>query len=135
MAVRIPLEKTRRKMESTISLINIVFLMLIFFLVAGQLAPPADKQVDLVETTDAESLPPPEALYVRADGTLVFRGQPTDAASYLAANPLPAEGPDSLLKLGVDRNLDAARLVEIVDELYAAGAPAIRVVTRKAGTQ
>lgn len=50
MAVRIPREKTKRKMESTISLINIVFLMLIFFLVAGQLAPPADKEVDLVET-------------------------------------------------------------------------------------
>lgn len=121
-------------METTISLINIVFLMLIFFLVAGQLAPPADKQVELVETTDAESLPPPEALYVRADGTLVFRGQP-DAASYIAANRLPAEGRTACWKLGVDRNLDAARLVEIVDELYAAGAPAIRVVTRKAGTQ
>ena len=135
MAVRFPREKTKRKMESTISLINIVFLMLIFFLVAGQLAPPADKEVDLVETTDAESLPPPDALYARADGTLVFRGQPTDAASYLAANPLPEEGPESILKLAVDRNLDAARLVEIVDELYGAGAPGIRVVTQKAGTQ
>lgn len=135
MAVRIPREKVKRQMESTISLINVVFLMLIFFLVAGQLAPPADKQVDLVETTDAENLPPPEALYVRADGTLVFRGQPTDAASYLAANPLPAGEPEAQLKLGVDRNLDAARLVEIIDELYGAGAPAIRVVTQKAGAQ
>lgn len=135
MAVRIPRENHKRQMESTISLINVVFLMLIFFLVAGQLAPPADKQVELVETTDAESLPPPEALYVRADGTLVFNGQPTDAASYMAAHPLPAENPESTLKLAVDRNLDAARLVEIIDELYGAGAPSIRVVTQKAASQ
>jgi biopolymer transport protein ExbD len=40
----------RQGREPTIALINIVFLMLIFFLVAGTLAAPLDKELKLVST-------------------------------------------------------------------------------------
>ena len=52
----------RKKGEPTIALINIVFLMLIFFLVAGTLAQPLDGDLELVETSDLEGREPPEAL-------------------------------------------------------------------------
>ena len=141
----------KRQSESTISLINIVFLMLIFFLIAGQLAPPVDPDVTLAETTEAPPLAPPDALFADSEGRLSHRGQPVEIAAYLAA--LGADGPASSLApgpapgpvpgedagtggpavlLAVDRDLDAARMLEIADQLYRAGAGKVSLVTRGA---
>ena len=51
-----------KKPEPAIALINIVFLMLIFFLIAGTLAPPLDKDLTLVRTAGLEGREPPDAL-------------------------------------------------------------------------
>lgn len=141
----------KRQAESTISLINIVFLMLIFFLIAGQLAPPVDPDVTLAETTQAPPLAPPDALFADSEGRLSHRGQPVEIAAYLAALGAdgPASGPASGLApgpvpgedagtggpavlLAVDRDLDAARMLEIADQLYRAGAGKVSLVTRGA---
>lgn len=141
----------KRQAESTISLINIVFLMLIFFLIAGQLAPPVDPDVTLAETTDAPPLAPPDALFADSEGRLSHRGQPVEIAAYLAAlgadgpasglapgpAPGPAPGEDAgtggpAVLLAVDRDLDAARMLEIADQLYRAGAGKVSLVTRGA---
>jgi biopolymer transport protein ExbD len=141
----------KRQAESTISLINIVFLMLIFFLIAGQLAPPVDPDVTLAETTEAPPLAPPDALFADSEGRLSHRGQPVEIAAYLAAlgadgpasglapglAPGPAPGEDAgtggpAVLLAVDRDLDAARMLEIADQLYRAGAGKVSLVTRGA---
>jgi biopolymer transport protein ExbD len=75
--------KPRR--EPTIALINVVFLMLVFFMVAGALAPPLDPTLSLVDTAELEGRPPPDALVLHADGRLSYRGAALgDAAAYLA---------------------------------------------------
>ncbi|ADZ70687.1 ExbD/TolR family protein [Polymorphum gilvum] len=117
-----------RKTETTISLINIVFLMLIFFLIAGQLAPPADPEVDLVTSSEAEPLPPPDALFARADGSLVYRGAPISPQDYIADHAGGAETP---VRLGADQNLPAIKLIDLVDALHATGAARVEVVTRR----
>ena len=133
----------KRQAESTISLINIVFLMLIFFLIAGQLAPPVDPDVTLAETTEAPPLAPPDALFADSEGRLSHRGQPVEIAAYLASlgadgpAPGPAPGEDAgtggpAVLLAVDRDLDAARMLEIADQLYRAGAGKVSLVTRGA---
>ena len=71
----------RRKQEPTLALINIVFLMLIFFLVACTPAPPRDPDLTLVETRDLEGREPPNAVVVRADGSLSYRGQPVEGVA------------------------------------------------------
>lgn len=65
----------RTKGEPTIVLINIVFLMLIFFLVAGTLAQPLDDDLQLIETSDLECREPLDALVLHADGRLSYRGE------------------------------------------------------------
>ncbi len=57
--IRISPKRTSRKPENTIALINVVFLMLIFFLVAGTLAPSPDHNVDFITlaTKDPAALP------------------------------------------------------------------------------
>ncbi|MFN4009755.1 MAG: ExbD/TolR family protein [Pannonibacter sp.] len=129
--IRLNRDKPMRKMETTISLINIVFLMLIFFLVAGQIAPPLDSAVTLTDAREAESLPPPDALFAHADGRLTFRGADISADAFVSDRRmrLTTDAPEILL--AADRELDARRLVDVVDALKQAGAARVKVVTRR----
>jgi biopolymer transport protein ExbD len=120
----------RRKPEPTIALINIVFLMLIFFLVAGTLAQPLDSALQLVETRDLEGREPPDALVVHSDGGLSYRGDElSDVAAFL-------EGRDAAalerVRIVPDRTLDAAKLVRLARDLRAGGAQSVVIVTEQA---
>ncbi|MTI45529.1 biopolymer transport protein ExbD [Roseibium hamelinense] len=117
--------------EATISLINVVFLMLIFFLVAGQLTPPEDPEVTLSQSEDAMPLPPPDALYARADGGLFYRDAPVTAQEYLRQLAKTGGTEMPKVRLAADQALAAADLLAHVDALYGAGAERVVVVTRK----
>lgn len=132
--------RPKRPQENTLSLINIVFLMLIFFLIAGQLSPPVDPSVSLAQTTGAPPLPPPDALFADAEGVLRYRGQVLSAEAFMAdhapggetagaADDAPAR---PAIRLAADRALPAVRLLVLVDALYAAGAGSVSVVTVRA---
>ncbi len=120
----------RRRPEPMIALINIVFLMLIFFLVAAAIAPPLDRGVALVQTDQVEGRAPPDAAVIRADGTLIYRGAEIGSETYLAAR-LSATAETVALRLVPDRDLPAARLVAIAADLRRAGADEIWIVTER----
>ncbi|WP_187968802.1 ExbD/TolR family protein [Aquibium microcysteis] len=125
----------RSPQESTITLINVVFLMLVFFLIAGTLTPPLDKDVTLISTLQSEQAEPPDALFVTADGVMRARGAEVTAPDYVAAvrqkELLLPEDPVTV-KIAADRELPAERLIAIVGELRDAGATRITVVTERA---
>jgi len=127
--ITLPRKAEKRQLETTISLINIVFLMLIFFLVAGQLAPPQDGQVDLSKSEQAPPLPPPDALYARSDGSLIYRDEEVTAEAFLGHQTQAGE---TVVRLGADSALAADKLLGHVGALYAAGAHKVLIVTRKA---
>lgn len=120
----------KKKAEPTIALINIVFLMLIFFLVAGTLAQPLDGALKLIETGDLEGREPPDALVLHANGDISYRGAPMEDVLGFAADL----GPEGLAKVKIvpDRSVDASRLVEVSRNLRAAGAQSIVIVTERA---
>ncbi len=113
----------RRKRDSTIALINIVFLMLIFFLIAGTVAPPLDPKLELVDTSGLERRDPPDALVLHQDGTLSFQGAPTDPAAYMASR---GTGP---VRVVPDRDVPGSRLIEVTRTLRNLGAPSVFLVT------
>ena len=116
--------------EPTIALINIVFLMLVFFMVASTLAQPLDRSLDLVRTADLEGRAPPDALVIHPDGRLVYRGaDQLDVAAYLEG--LPKEQRD-VIRLVPDRALPASDLVALTRDLRAAGAQRVILVTERA---
>lgn len=130
MAMRRP--RPRTKPEPTIALINIVFLMLIFFMIAGVLAPPLDDGVTLVETSAMDGRTPPDAPVVDAEGQLSFRGLPTDVASVVALAEASFEGGGPApVRLVPDRDLPAETLLDLAGQLSAAGAGAVWLVTEK----
>lgn len=120
----------KRKSEPTIALINIVFLMLIFFLVAAQIAPPLDRDLDLISTSDLEGREPPDALVVSAAGELSYRGTPVTPAQYVE---IKRESAPVLtgIRLIPDRDLSATRLIGIGAELRALGVERVFIITER----
>ncbi len=119
----------RKDREPTIALINVVFLMLIFFLVAGTIAPPLDTDLKLVRTTDIDTSAPADALVVHESGELAHKGQPiASSADFLTTLNDEAR---ATVRIIPDRNLPAETLVRIGRELRAAGAGRIVIVTER----
>ena len=117
--------------EPTIALINIVFLMLVFFMVAGALAPPLDSDLSLVKTQDIDTSPPPDALVVHPDGRLSYRGEDVETAqAYVVAAGLEnAEVP--VVRIVPDQDLPAGQLVALSRDLVAAGVGRVVIVTER----
>ncbi|MCV6584011.1 MAG: biopolymer transporter ExbD [Marinibacterium sp.] len=119
----------RGKAEPTIALINIVFLMLIFFLIAGTLAPPMDRDVALVSTRDLDGQEPPDTLVIRADGTLYLRG--IELTSVEAFVDRLSDEDRSALRIVPDRDLPARTLIGHAREMRGLGAERILIVTER----
>lgn len=121
--------RTKTEREPTIALINIVFLMLIFFLVAGTLAPPLDKGLRLVTTAEIEATAPADALVLHADGRMTHRGTDiADAAAFLSDMPEEAR---ALVRVVPDRDLPAGTLIAVGRSLREAGAGTVLIVTER----
>lgn len=119
----------RTRLEPTIALINIVFLMLVFFMVAGTLSQPLDKDLRLVRTSDLEGRAPPDTLVVHPDGRLAYRGAAVASAqAFYAARPEDAR---EVVRVVPDAALSAAILVDLARELRVAGASRVVIVTQR----
>lgn len=119
----------KKEREPTIALINVVFLMLIFFLIAGTVAPPLSKDVTLVETSDLDGSAPPEGLVILKDGSLMSAGEVISTAeAYLATLP---EDEISDVRVIPDREAPAEVLLSTAAALKAAGAERVLVATER----
>lgn len=118
----------RPKAEPTIALINIVFLMLIFFLVAAQIASPLDPDLELVSTKDIEQSAPPSHLVIHADGSTTFQGNVVSIDNYVTG--LSADETEQL-RIIPDRNVPAVKLVDIANQLKTLGVKRIYLVTER----
>ncbi len=116
--------------EPTIALINIVFLMLIFFMIAGTLAPPIDKSLSLVRTSELDPRDPPDTLVIHADGRLWLRGiELTSVEAYMERL---TDDDRSAVRVVPDRDLPALRLMEHIAVMRAGGADRVLLVTERA---
>lgn len=101
--------------------------MLIFFLVAGSLTPPIDKDVELVETVVAIPVPPPDALTLHGDGHLSYRGKTTSAEDYILHHVKAGEA----VRLLTDRTVKADKLLQVAAKLRDGGASSVRVISKR----
>lgn len=116
--------------EPTIALINIVFLMLIFFMIAGTLAPTLDPNLKLISAADLEGREPPDTLIIHADGQMSMRGNPVATATEFF-EALDSEQ-QKTVRIVPDRMLPAKDLVRIANSLRAAGAEKVMIVSERA---
>lgn len=114
MALNLPPRRPERAhIDTSLSIVNIVLLLLFFFMILGQTAPPAPG-LDLSTTEDLplEQLPSP-ILIVETDGAWQLDGEPISPDLLPAA--VPAAG-GQVLHLMIDRMAPARLLVETLND-------------------
>lgn len=104
------------------SLIDVVFILLIFFMIASRFEKPAIK-VDLPnassgETIDREVL----AVTIDAESRVYLEGKPVDPAAFKARiAPRLAQNPELTAALYCDGEVPFQAVVEVMDRLKSAG--------------
>jgi biopolymer transport protein ExbD len=116
-------------------LINIVFLLLIFFMVAGRLS-----SSDPFEVTPPDSASAGEAqldgaeILLGSDGALALDGQEVDRATLLARlERRLQDAPDLPLRLRADQGGAARGLVALMQDLRRLGAHEVTLITLPEG--
>ena len=110
----------RRSGESIVPMINVVFLLLVFFLMTATIAPPDPFATEPPIAEAAEASDPGDVLFVGAGGELALgdvRGEEVFGAVV----------PGAPLLVRADARLPAAELAAVLARLSAAGVTGIRL--------
>lgn len=126
----IPAPVRKSKPDFSLSTINIIFLLLLFYLVSGSLLQQAEREADLPLTRDLPIEQLPRPLLLLTQEALVLDGRPIGHAALADAALEAMEGspPREFLNVLAERDVPATRLLQLVGHLQAAGI-AVRLVT------
>ncbi|WP_439137143.1 biopolymer transporter ExbD [Roseicyclus sp.] len=111
--------------RAIVPMINVVFLLLVFFLMTASLTPPPPLAITAPMAETPRSDPQPGTLYIAADGQMIFGTMTGDAA--LAA--LSAARPNGPLPIMADAAYPAAELARLLPRLAGLGVTDIRLIT------
>ncbi len=111
--------------ENIVPMINVVFLLLIFFLMSAQIAPPDPFEIVPPQATGAETPVPGDTLFVAADGSVSYAGETGDGA--WAA--LAGHAPDTPLMIRADGGLQGSVLAAMLPRLAGLGLTDISLIT------
>lgn len=129
--MRIDMPPRKPKAEAIVPMINVVFLLLVFFLMTAQIAPPEPFQVLLPAAEQDTAVEGQVALYVNAEGLVGYqdlRGEAAITAAIAALAEGDADTPDPLL-LRADAGVEAVSIAKLMTELSKAGARDVTLVT------
>jgi biopolymer transport protein ExbD len=144
--VRLPPLPVRTPIEPTLALINVVFLLLLFFVVTGTIVYQHDRSI-VPPTSIAlhTGKAPIDAVYVDAEGQLRFRGEAhsaADIAHALRAGSGQGSGQDAdqgadqaaaaivrPIQVVADRRLRAQALLAVLADLKDQGLHSLSIVT------
>lgn len=116
----------RPVIEPTLPLINIVFLLLIFFLIAGTIQSPISQDVIVPSQSvsfDEVEFTPDEWIYAQSDGSLSFGGEPITESDFGSAMK------SNRVVLFADANLRGEKLTKILRALNETGCDQVMIVT------
>ncbi|PWG63275.1 ExbD/TolR family protein [Spiribacter halobius] len=121
----------RRQDSGLLPLINVVFLLLVFVMLAGQLAP---QDVSGIRPPASSQGTPPvsEAVEVTlaANGRLQLAGEPVTADTLSDRLAARLEAQSTLrVRLRADARVDSQRIVSLLDVVRAAGARELELMT------
>lgn len=127
----LPRHGSRTADDSLIPLINIVFLLLIFFMVAGQIAQQQDPDISPPSSASRLALEPTKVeLAMNSAGALTLDGQAVDAATLAQRiTSLAAEETDIRVSLRADRDATATDLDGVFTQLRDLGVSTITLHT------
>lgn len=117
----IPRPARRPRGEAILPMINVVFLLLIFFLMTAELAPP--EPVAITPPHAAQGTPGEADMraFLGGDGAFYF-GDDTGEQALAALRAALEQGAEKRVELGADADAPAKRLAEVMARLTAIGA-------------
>lgn len=116
-----------------IPLINIVFLILIFFLVASTVRPFSDREVRLAQSSETKGAGSgTRMIVVRSDGTRYVAGAEVSQSELNAYLAEWAGEADRGITVVADKDMPATDLIDVVTAANAAGLQDVKLLTRKA---
>jgi biopolymer transport protein ExbD len=130
--------------DALVPLINVVFLMLIFFMIAGRITTPDALPVEPPTSAQGQPLPPePVVLLMDAEGNLAWDGEVislpelgTRLADWTARFSGPGRGdgpsPGVAITLKADAAVRHAQLRPLLERLQAAGVERLRLSSKPA---
>ncbi len=121
--------------DRILPLINVVFLLLIFFMIAGRLSASDPFQIDPPRSASQEN-PKIQDIVIQIgagnetalDGDLV-----NDATLTARVSSRLAQAEGTKIRLKADADTDANRVIQIMELLHAAGAKKVNLLTLKEG--
>ncbi len=134
--MKIAQTRRRRNLVNITPLIDVVFILLVFFMLAGAIEKPDPLAVDLPQS-EAETQGDIEDLVILIDGSgrVAFQDtpMPNDAELVRTATIWFAYNPTVTIQLKADAQADAARVISVMELLREAGARSLVLLT--VGTQ
>jgi biopolymer transport protein ExbD len=117
--------------ESILPLTNVVFLLLIFFMLAGRLASPEAFDIKPpVSTSEAQARRDGLEIQIAASGDIALDGTAVDLDTLEdRAREALEQNPDLPLRLKADGGGDATRVVAVMEVLREAGGQRLRLIT------
>ena len=123
-----PEPSRRPRAESILPMINVVFLLLIFFLMTSRLAQPHPLEVAPHEAAAGQDAAAGPVLFAAKDGRLHYGGiDGQGAIARLAAEHKAAE----VVRMRADAALEATALARILRDLSAAGLRRVELVVER----
>ena len=134
LASKLEAQRHRRRPDFGLAQVNIVLLLVLFFLVVGTIVETDELAVDLAETADLplERLPRP-LLLIDGTGSWSLDGAPMEEAAVVETlRAPPPEGQPNAVYILAPREMPADRLLRAMQVLLPAGRT-VKLVTLKAG--
>ncbi|MFQ5564975.1 MAG: ExbD/TolR family protein [Paracoccaceae bacterium] len=119
----------RERLERILPMINVVFLLLIFFLMTATIAPPEPLDVTPPESAAQGQGAADQPLYVAADGRLAWGGVTGEAVIPAIAAAYRGAGAPEPLTIRADRDLPGVEMARLLRRLAAAGVADAQLVT------
>lgn len=129
----IKLQRSARKRElvSVTPLIDVVFILLIFFMIAGSIEAPDVFPVELPASTSEVAGPDDEfVILLRADGVIAIENQEvTEDELVVLMIDILRTRPETLIQLKADAEIEAVKVIEVMELLRSAGAEFLVLLT------
>ncbi len=131
MIVPLP-RRQRTSEENVLPLINIVFLLLIFFMIAGALSSAAPFELEPPRADDAPEVAAPSGadIAIASDGRIAFAGETValEDLSERVRRWSESNADGDVLTVRADGRGDSERLLAVIDALRAAGSERVRLL-------
>ena len=129
--MKIPRPRPRAPAENVLPMINLVFLLLIFFMLAGSLRTPEPFDVEApVARGESAAAGRGAVVLIGRDGRLAFDGVETDAKGLgEAVSARAGRQPGLIVRLKADGRAPTARVIEVMELLRDAGVKRLRLLS------